>query len=115
MQQFPTHRFWANVLATCLAIGLWSATPDLARAGSEYGIDGNPDLRNPSSPPPPQGTGDPDMPSGAPRSSGRSGIKRGDMGSLRGQLAPNGALTAQEVWTLRLWVTLRSLRSLTLR
>ena len=111
MQQFHTHRFWTIVLASCLAIGAWSASPDSARAG-DFGIDGDSDYRNPSAPPPPTGTGDPDMPSGTSRSTPRSGVSRGGAGSLRGQLAPNGALTTQDVWTLRLRIALRTMRLL---
>lgn len=111
MQRFHRHRFWTIVLASALAIGVWSATPERASAG-DFGIDDNADYRNPSAPPPPTGTGDPDMPSGSSRSNPRSGVTRGGAGSLRVQTAPTGALTAQEAWTLRLWIALKAVRAL---
>lgn len=111
MQRFQTHRFWTIVLASVLAIGVVSSNPDRARAG-DFGVDDNADFRSPSAPPPPTGTGDPDMPSGSSRSTPRSGVNRGGAGTLRGQLAPTGALTAQEVWTLRLRIALKAVRAL---
>ncbi len=111
MQRFHRHRFWTIVLASCLATGAWSASPEIARA-IDFGIDGDPDFRTPSAPPPPTGTGDPDMPSGTSRSTPRTGVTRGGAGQLRGQSAPTGVLSEQAVWTLRLWIALRTVRSL---
>lgn len=111
MLQLHNRRCWIIVLVSCMAIAVWSSSPEVARAnGGEYGIDSDYDLRSPNSPPPPIGTGDPDMPSGTARQSGRSIRDRGNAGSLRGQLAPEGALTAHEMMSMRLWIALRNLR-----
>lgn len=114
MLQLHTRRWWTIVLASSLAITVVSTSPQSAQANGDYGIDSDYDFRAPGSNPPPTGAGDPDMPSGAPRSTGRSGRQPGTVGSLRGQLAPPSSLTEEEVWTMRLWIALRSLRAVAL-
>jgi len=110
MLQIRNRRWWTIVLASALAISVVAWAPQSARANGDYGIDGDPDYRAPGSNPPPTGAGDPDMPSGSPKPAGRAGRQPGTVGSLRGQLAPPSALTEEEVWTMRLWIALRSLR-----